>query len=609
MLGLIFILLATLAIQLSPLAKDISGESGSIFGFIYAFTGLIVSTFLIAVISLKAAFVTIVLLALVGAWKGFQRKIPAQCLRALGNYRKRLAQFRLLVLFAIGTIGCIQFLTLISALAPITSWDATVAHIALPADYWKLGDVRLITGNVYSGYPQYLHALYAVLYGFSGESGPALLSWAMGPLGCFVVYAIGKKLGDEETGYIAAAIFAAAPIVAQQAGTVSIDLAFTVMTLGVWLFWLQALEDKTKIRYLYMAALIAGVSCGIRHTGFIVCAFMALITCIEFRNQLKPCLLVCVLMAGGALSSLLYTWINTGNPFYPLLSEWFAAPDLPDIQDTRIGAHETVRNSSRLEFLLYPWHIVMQPGKYDGWSASPGGLGLILGLPGIYLGAKSAKYIGAFSLLPVWFFYFFQRLARYVFPFLAPLLALAALTYTSLPKYRKPLSVLIALHLLTGVIIAAGGMYFKIPVAFGIESDEDYLTQRVERFEAFQWVNDELSDEFAIMTFDLRSSYIHQPTFPNLEVLFTLGEMEKEELMGWFKERNIKYIFYPEAYVTEAPVFAARGLDQLLESWRQDSDHFAIIHSMEIERPRAGGTEIVEIWEVAWDQGDARVRP
>jgi hypothetical protein len=597
-----------MAIQLSPFAEGISADLGKTVGFIYAFTALIVSTFLISLVSLKVALIVIIVLALMGAWKCVQSKALYELFQASRNFVKQMSQFSLFVQISIGTMCCIHLLTFVSVLAPVTSWDATVAHLALPSDYWRIGNVELLTGNAYSGYPQYLHALYSVLYGISGESGAALLSWGMGPLGCLTIYALGKKLGSEDTGYIAGAIFAAAPIVAQQAGTVSIDLAFTVMTLGAWVFWLHALDDKNKNQYLYAAALVAGASCGIRHTGFIVCAFIALFTWIEFRKQLKPCIVFCLLLLIGAIPSLLYTWSNTGNPFYPLLSDWFVSPEMPDIQDTRMGAHETVRNSTWLGFLLYPWQIVMQPGKFDGWSGSPGGLVLILGLPGIYLGARSSKYIGTFSLLPVWFFYFFQRLARYVFPFMAPLMALAALTYTSIPKYRRPLSLVITLHLIFGVVIAAGGMYFKIPVALGMQSDEEYLLTRVERYEAFEWVNEQLPDNGAIMTMDLRSSYIDRSTYPNLEVLFALGELDKAELIRWFEERDIKYVFFPEAYVKESPVFAARGLDTLLENWRQDTNHFAIVHSMELDRPRAEGTEVVEIWEVLWDRGEIDVR-
>jgi len=609
MLGIIVIVFAIVAIQQTPWAQKQSRDSGSTFGVLLAVAVLLVLTFLISVISLKGTLACMLLLAMFGIWKSFVLKFPSKSLSIIKKQSGQFMQSSWIVQISIGTMFCINLLTLISAFAPVTSWDATVAHIALPADYWRIGNVELIAGNAYSGYPQYLHAMYSVLYGFSGETAAALLSWSMGPLGCFVVYALGKKLGTEETGYIGGAIFSSAPIVAQQAGTVSIDLTFAVLTLGVWLFWLHAIDDKKRVSYLYAAALLAGISCGVRHTGFIVCAFMALITFIEFRKQWIPCGLVIGLMFVGALPSLVFTWVNTGNPFYPLLAEIFVSPELPDIQDTRIGAHETVRGNTGVEFLLYPWYVVMQPGKFDGWSGSPGGLTLILGIPAIFIGARASKYIGAFALFPVWFFYFFQRLARYVFPFLAPLAALAALTYTSLPKYRRPLSLLIAMHFILGVSVAAGGMYFKIPVALGMESREAYLTERVERYAAFQWVNETLPEDAVVMTFDIRSSYIERATYPNLEILFTLREMDKKDLMIWFRQQNIKYIFYPEAYVKESPVFAARGLVEVLDSWRNDIDHFTILHSMELKRPRSTGTETVEIWEVLWDEGPSNVSP
>ena len=79
--------------------------------------------------------------------------------------------------------------------------------------------------------------------------------------------------------------------------------------------------------------------------------------------------------------------------------------------------------------------------------------------------------------------------------------------------------------------------------------------------------------------------------------------------MTWFRDRNIQYVFYPEAYVHESPVFHARGLVELLEAWRADSNLFVVIQSMELKRPRAGGTELVEIWEVQSEQDENHVRP
>ena len=148
---------------------------------------------------------------------------------------------------------------------------------------------------------------------------------------------------------------------------------------------------------------------------------------------------------------------------------------------------------------------------------------------------------------------------------------------------------------------------FKDPVVVGQELRAKYLARRVERYEAFQWVNRNLPENDTIMTFDPRSYYIHRPTFQNFEILRVLREMPIEEQVAWLQERNIRWIFYPEAYVNESPIYRERGFADHLNEWRDDPEHFLLAHSMELERPRADGVERVEIYEVLWKDPDGAV--
>ena len=130
---------------------------------------------------------------------------------------------------------------------------------------------------------------------------------------------------------------------------------------------------------------------------------------------------------------------------------------------------------------------------------------------------------------------------------------------------------------------------------------EAYLARRVERYDAFSWVNDNLPEDAVVMTFDPRSYFIDRPTFQNFEVLESLRPLPVEEQMDWFEERNITYIFYPEAYILESPAYAARGFSSDLEKWRSDPRHFALVERLELSRP--GGRESVEIYRIQYDGG------
>ena len=175
----------------------------------------------------------------------------------------------------------------------------------------------------------------------------------------------------------------------------------------------------------------------------------------------------------------------------------------------------------------------------------------------------------------------------------------AAATACRLPRLRTAIHVLLAFSFAYGLTLGGATVYFKAPVALGLESREAYLARRVGRYDAFSWVNANLPEDAVVMTFDPRSYFIDRPTFQNFEVLESLRPLSVEERMEWFEERNIAYIFYPEAYILESPTYATRGFTSDLEKWRNDPRHFRLLETLELSRP--GGTERVEIYRIQYD--------
>ncbi len=500
-----------------------------------------------------------------------------------------------------------NMLTLFSALAPVTSWDAGVAHLALPSDYARADRIGFLEGNVYSAYPHLMHSLFAYVFSESGETPTALTSWLFGLLACLSVYCLGRRADGRETGLIAAAIFATSPIFFSQAGTVSIDVAFAGIAAAA-LACVFAWHDERKIRWILLAGFLVGSSCGVRHTGYLVAALIAAgLVLLPGRGRFRATAIFAGTVALASGPWLIRSAIVVGNPVYPFLRGVFGGERLPDVQTTALLSHETIQGTGPLDFLLFPVTIIMRPELFDGWSASPGALLLLLGPPGLIIGGARARWLGAFSVAGGVCFFFFQRLARYMLPFFTPMMVVAAIASTRLERLRRPVTALLVFSFGFGGFLGAAMIHFKVPVVLGQELPAKYLARRVERYEAFQWVNRNLPETDTIMTFDPRSYYIHRPTFQNFEILRVLREMPIEEQVAWLQERNIRWIFYPEAYVNESPIYRERGFADHLNEWRDDPEHFLLAHSMELERPRADGVERVEIYEVLWKDPDGAV--
>lgn len=503
--------------------------------------------------------------------------------------------------FCLAMIVAANVLTLISALAPNTNWDAGVAHLALPADYAREGRIHFVEGNVYTAYPHLVHSLYAYAFAQSGEQGVTLVSWGLGVLACMAVFELGTVIGSRSAAYASAALFATAPVFFNQSGTGGVDVPFAGSTVAALAATMRWRADGRAI-WPVVAAVLAGASCGVRHTGYLVCALLAVGAWAFARGGRGRTLAVFAAVAIFAAAPwLARSWIVVGNPVYPFLSSVFPDARVTDVQTTGLLSHETAKSASVVSFVYFPWDIVMRPGRFDGWQNSPGVMVLALGLPGLLVGGAAVRWLGAYSVAGGVVFYFFQRFARYLLPFFAPMMVVAALMRDRAPGMRKAISCLLGFSMVFGTVLGAAMVHFKVPVVMGLYGRDEYLGSRVERYPAFAWMNANLPKDAGVFTLDPRGYFIDQRTFQDVEILSSLAQLDDDETMDWFRARDIRYVFYPEAYVTESPIFTKPGFLPTIERWRADTEHFRRIQILSMARPRVGGAERVEIYEVLYD--------
>jgi len=489
---------------------------------------------------------------------------------------------------------------LIGALAPITGWDAAVAHAALPAEYARQGRLGAVPGIEYSGYPHLMHVLFTQAYYSGGETGLSMLNWWFALMACGAAYALGRRVQGRQCGIVSAAILATAPVFIDQTGAPGIDLPFTGYTLAA-LAAFAAWLDERRAEWLLAAGLFAGASCGVRHTGYLLCALLALAAIVYGRPErirAPAWFLMTALVA--AAPWLIRSALVAGNPVYPFFSGMFNAAILPHGNITALAAHESVKTVGLRDFLMFPWNIVMRPGMFDGWSKSPGGLVLILGIPGLFAGGRKARRLGAFSAAGVAAFYFFQRLARYMLPFFAPMMVVGAAGVVRLRALRFVTVPALAAVFAFGLALAAGANMFKLNAALGLEAREDYLARRVERYAAFDWINKKLPRDELLLTFDRRAYYLTGRTWPNDEPLRRLASAGPEDRLDWLRGQGIKWVLAPVTFVEESPGMR-KPFRRMIAEWRDDERHFRLVQRFDLPRPHGDGRDVVEIFEVRYD--------
>ena len=502
---------------------------------------------------------------------------------------------------AIALIGAFLFL---ASLAPVTSWDAGVAHLALPSDYVRLGRITLLDGNVYSAYPQALHSIFAVAYYISGERAVSVLCWCLGLLACGAVFALGRRLYNRKAGLLAAVFLITSPFFLSQVGTVAIDMPFAGIVLAA-LLCIVCWQREQGSHWLILAGLLVGFGCGVRHPGYVAMTLCA-IGIFWSGRSVKPAALFLGVATLSAMPWLIRSYLLVGNPVYPLLETVFPQNVFAVHQVTEWGAHETVQKSSLLGFAFFSFDLVMHPDRFDGWSANPGGWIWILGIPGVILGGRVARGLALFSLLGLSSLYVVQRLARYGAAFFVPMIAVAGVGGSRLSTKSRALTAFITAGILYGCVLTVATMYFKIPVAVGMESRDEYLLRRVDRYAAFQRANEVVPPDSRVLTIDLRSYYLDAATYQNIHDLAVLKSMSFPDKVAWLHERGIDYAFIPIELLENTPLLQATGVQSEIESWINAPDYFRIVDDLEIDRARGEGRERIVILEVLEAEGESK---
>ncbi len=595
------ILTATAALfghwTLRPLGLS-GGPAGAALRLLTGLSLLALTTLLLGRASLAVAGYALYALAMIGFAVDlyFHRRRISALPKAPHGPRAPWTPFEIVCVM---TLAVSLAASLISALAPATSWDATIAHLALPKAYVRMGQIAAFEDNAYSGYPQLMHALFTLAYQIGGESTAMLVNWLVAVCVCGVAYGVGSHLAGRRAGFVAAAMLSTAPIFIDQAGATSIDLACAGFGLAALYALLKGYEEG-RFRWLVLAGFLAGSAAGVRHTGYLMVALLTLGVFITARERRRVSSALFFVSALAAMFPwLLHSALEVGNPFYPFLMSIFPGRGLPDNEITSVGTHESLRGTNLLRFVMFPWDIVMRPYWYDGWSKSPGPWVLLLGVPGLFIGGPRARALAAYCIAGGICLFFFRQSARYLLPFLLPMMPVAAAAAVRLPLHRTITTLLLA-SFAFGIALAAASVSFKVPVAFGFQTRSEYLTSRIERYPLFSWANTNLPPDKRVLTLDLRGYFLDMPAYQNFEALKPLGRLSHAEQLEWLRARGIAYLLFPETYVEQSKSYRETGVLETIYKWRMDGRHFNRLWREEIENPR-GGREWVSVYLVRYD--------
>ncbi|MCC6143936.1 MAG: glycosyltransferase family 39 protein [Candidatus Hydrogenedentes bacterium] len=467
-------------------------------------------------------------------------------------------------------------LALTRAFFPANGFEAAAAHLALPQDYANAGRFFLDAGSPHAPMPHLLYTLYAVLYDIGGEGYVRLLNWVFLLLACGATWAIGYRVGGPRAGAIAAAILATTPAALSQVAAVDLDMPFTAFYLG-GILAVFGWHRERRWTWLLLGAFLAGSACGIRAFGYALLPLTLLIVILPSQGQTRKASLV---FLGAAILA---------------AAPWFAWTLLATIRmDAPLSLATLLRGGSALpvqppewpgivNFLKFPWDIVMRPQEFDGWQQSPGALVLALGLPGVLLGGPLCWVIGGYSMIGGMGAFFIERSAQFFLPLFAPLFALAGAAPALIGRLQKPALALVLVSLAFGLTLQATAVR------------QAWHTPVTPRAEAFARANTDFNTGATVLTFDPRTYYLVAPAWSRITALEHLAQLPRKDQINWLREHGIGYLFLPLDELREGQPNLSEELRHMIEAWRNDPA-FVLDAAITIPRTGAEGVEKVELY-------------
>jgi hypothetical protein len=371
------------------------------------------------------------------------------------------------------------FVNLIGALGPELAFDALWYHLTLPKLYLLHHAIIHIPGGLlyYSDMPKLGEMLYAGVLSFGNEIGAKLIHFVFGILIVVVLYKLSRKFFNQTISLLIVVIFYSNLVVDWESITAYIDLIrtfFEVLTLWGLINWYQSQKNKWLV--------VSGVMMGLAITTkvlaigsfFILLALLVIIS-LSKRNSLKDLLVSVSTFSFFSilipLPWLIFSFINTGNPFYPFFTALYGI---------------TANPANPFLILSDLWNLFIH-------SADPISPIYLIFLPLLFVFytkmRKEIKIIIWYCALSLLLWYFTPRTGggRFILPYLPAFSLVSGALFSEILKktrieWNYTSKFLLSIIVLVSIIsISYRGLANAkyIPVIIGIESSNVFLSNHL----------------------------------------------------------------------------------------------------------------------------------
>ena len=474
-------------------------------------------------------------------------------------------------IFLVCLLGMVGATTLLESLAPTTSQDALVYHLAVPARYVAEGGFVRVEGNFFAHFPQNIEMLFTLGLLLKGSSLSQSYHWMLGALAAASAAALSRALLARASGLLAAAAFATLPTVALLAGWAYVDLGvvfFIVLSMLCFVRW-QAQEEAP---WLLLSALFSGVAAGCKYTaGFqgILLAIGVIHTSIHggkpLWSALKKAAFVSLVVGLVACPWWIKNVIYTGNPLYPFCYSIFGGSgwDSERAQVLSLALSQWGGPQGISDTILLPWRLTMSSAffsedNFDGVI----GCAFLISAPVLIWGlclSRGHRTVACFLLAHAAFWALTTRQLRFLLPALAFASALMGASVPALMAegWLRPVTFAILYvamawnTLLSSIHFAA---HNPLPVVLGLEPRKTFLQREIPGgdYAVFEYIEERLPAESYVLFGSLgnpgflcKRRYYSDAFFENHTLAKVLGESASaEELWTALRRRGFTHLLF-----------------------------------------------------------------
>lgn len=487
------------------------------------------------------------------------------------------------------------------ALIPETFYDALLYHLALPAQYLLHGRIYPTPSHSYSGIP----ALPQMISGLSLSIEPWGIAAAIMHCGillwcCVALIGLSRRLGRPKAGVLAAAIFAATPVVMGESFRVSVGLEWALMELCCLTAVLAASEEQNgfSMPAILLAGSFLGFAMATKYPAWLLAlAVIAPLAAGQLSSSEERKRFLMRLLALGLVAfAFISPWVLKniffyGNPLHPFFQEHFAAaggamPDWRQISTAGTDLHRLLTPRGLGDYLTHPWEF-LKPMEDAAESLGPIYLALLPGLL-LFPFERRGKLIALFAIASWIPLSMLTSQTRFFIPHLAVLALLIAHLIEGLQSratawsFRAGAVGLAALSALGWAVMDPNRE--KLSVYLGAKDFNEYLAHTVisyptPPYAGYQFLNEQTPREAKVLVYgEARGFYLKREKVISSADQRSALELWADQSEGAaalarkIRQEGVSYILVNIAELArlhQAPRVTPAGLRVLDDFWKR----------------------------------------